>query len=281
MTTEVFLAVLVAALLHASWNALVKVSTDRLVLLAVLKIGTTVFAVASIPFITVPPAEAWPYIIASTVIHTGYFLFLVQSYRFGDLSHVYPIQRGVAPLLVAGVSAIFLGEVLGIQATIALLLIAAGIMSLVLTTGQDGWRSPKAVSAALATACFTAGYTVVDGTGARLTGAAHDYVLWLNVVNGIPILLIAMALRWGTIRQQVGTVWRAGMLSGIVSLFSYWIVLWAATQAPLALVAAVRETSMIFAILIGAVFLKERIDLRRLASVFVTMTGAALLKLAR
>ncbi|MGB0497056.1 MAG: EamA family transporter [Rubricella sp.] len=280
MSIGVFLAVLCAALLHASWNALVKVSADRLVLLAVLKVTTTVVAVASIPFISIPPVEAWPYIAASVVIHTAYFLFLTISYRFGNLSQVYPVSRGAAPLLVAGFAVVVLGETLELQASIALLLISCGIMSLVFSE-KGAIGQPKAVGAALATGCFIAGYTVADGAGARLTQDALSYILWLNVFNGIPIILIAAALRRGELVPQARQVWKGGALSAIISLAAYWIVLWASTQAPLALVAAVREASIVFALLFGAIFLKEKVNLRKVMSVFVTLTGTALLRVSK
>lgn len=280
MSIGVFLAVLCAALLHASWNALVKVSADRLVLLAVLKVTTTVIAVASIPFISIPPVEAWPYIAASVAIHTAYFLFLTISYRFGDLSQVYPVSRGAAPLLVAGFAVVVLGETLELQASIALLLISCGIMSLVFSE-KGAIGQPKAVGAALATGCFIAGYTVADGAGARLTQDALSYILWLNVFNGIPIILIAAALRRGELVPQARQVWKGGALSAIISLAAYWIVLWASTQAPLALVAAVREASIVFALLFGAIFLKEKVNLRKVMSVFVTLTGTALLRVSK
>lgn len=280
MSIGVFLAVLCAALLHASWNALVKVSADRLVLLAVLKVTTTVIAVASTPFISIPPVEAWPYIAASVAIHTAYFLFLTISYRFGDLSQVYPVSRGAAPLLVAGFAVVVLGETLELQASIALLLISCGIMSLVFSE-KGAIGQPKAVGAALATGCFIAGYTVADGAGARLTQDALSYILWLNVFNGIPIILIAAALRRGELVSQARQVWKGGALSAIISLAAYWIVLWASTQAPLALVAAVREASIVFALLFGAIFLKEKVNLRKVMSVFVTLTGTALLRVSK
>lgn len=280
MSIGVFLAVLCAALLHASWNALVKVSADRLVLLAVLKVTTTVIAVASTPFISIPPVEAWPYIAASVAIHTAYFLFLTISYRFGDLSQVYPVSRGAAPLLVAGFAVVVLGETLELQASIALLLISCGIMSLVFSE-KGAIGQPKAVGAALATGCFIAGYTVADGAGARLTQDALSYILWLNVFNGIPIILIAAALRRGELVPQARQVWKGGALSAIISLAAYWIVLWASTQAPLALVAAVREASIVFALLFGAIFLKEKVNLRKVMSVFVTLTGTALLRVSK
>lgn len=280
MSIGVFFAVLGAALLHASWNALVKVSADRLVLLAVLKITTTVFAVASIPFIATPPVEAWPYIAASVVIHTAYFLFLSILYRFGDLSQVYPVSRGVAPLLVAGFAAIMLGETLGFQTSIALLLICFGIMSLIFSE-KGALGQPKAVGAALATGCFIAGYTVADGAGARLSQDALSYILWLNVFNGIPIILIAAVRRRSGLAHQAKRVWKMGALSAIISLTAYWIVLWASTQAPLALVAAVREASIVFALLFGAIFLKEKINLRKVLSVFITLSGTALLRFSK
>lgn len=280
MSIGVFLAVLCAALLHAAWNALVKVSADRLVLLAVLKVTTTLVAVASIPFVSVPPVEAWPYLAASAVIHTAYFLFLTIAYRFGDLSQVYPLSRGAAPLIVAGLAVFILGETLGQQANVALLLISLGIMSLILSE-KGAIGQPKAVMAAVATACFIAGYTVADGAGARLSANAHSYILWLNVFNGIPIILIAAALRRRELVPQVKRVWKMGALSAIVSLAAYWIVLWASTQAPLALVAAVREASMVFAVFFGVVFLREKLNLRKALSIFVTLTGTALLRVSK
>jgi drug/metabolite transporter (DMT)-like permease len=278
MELTVFSAVLFAALLHAGWNALVKFSDDRLLVLAIMKVGTTLFALAAVPFVDVPPIEAWPNILASTAIHTAYFIFLTIAYRLGDLGQIYPISRGTAPLIVAVLAAAFLDETLSGSASVALLLITAGIMSLAITRGDDGIGRPKAVMAALATACFTAGYTVVDGAGARATGDALSYIIWLNVVNGIPIIAIALVFRRAQLRNGVPRTWRFGSISGIVSLLSYWIILWAGTQAPLALVAALRESSMIFALILGVVFLGEKIDLRRVASVFTTMAGTAMLK---
>jgi drug/metabolite transporter (DMT)-like permease len=280
MSSGVFLAVLCAALLHAAWNALVKVSADSLVLLAMLKITTTVVALLSAPFIAVPSSEVWPYIAASVAIHTAYFLFLTVSFRFGDLSEVYPLSRGVAPLLVAGFAIAGLGETLEPAAGLALLLICCGIMSLVFS-GKRAVGQPKAVMAALATGAFIAGYTVVDGAGARLTGDALGYILWLNVFNGLPIIAIAMLVRGRALIPQARRVWRMGALSAIIALLAYWIVLWAGMHAPLALVAAVRETSIVFALMFGAFFLKEKVDLRKIASVFVTLAGAALLRVSR
>jgi len=240
-----------------------------------------VIAILVLPFVEFPTPESWPYIFASTALHTAYFLFLVMAYRYGDLSHIYPVARGSAPLIVALVSVVFIGETLSRQATLSIVLIALGIMSLTLTRGASGFREPKAIFFALGTGVFIAGYTISDGLGARLADSAHSYVFWLNVFDGIPIILIAIYLRWGQVLTQVRTSWKVGVFSGIVSLAAYWIVLWAMTLAPMALVSAVRETSMVFAVLFGVVFLKERLNLARLASTTITLVGAVMLKTSK
>jgi len=281
LTTTVFAMVLGAALLHAVWNALVKVNGDRLIMVATMMTSQAVIAILVLPFVEFPTPASWPYIFASTALHTAYFLFLVMAYRYGDLSHVYPISRGSAPLIVALVSVVFIGETLSRQATLSIVLIALGIMSLTLTRGASGFREPKPIFYALGTGVFIAGYTISDGLGARLADSAHSYVFWLNVFDGIPIILIAIYLRWGQVLTQVRTSWKAGVFSGIVSLAAYWIVLWAMTLAPMALVSAVRETSMIFAVLFGVLFLRERLNLARLASITITLAGTVMLKTSK
>ncbi len=281
MTSEVFGMVLGAAILHAAWNTLVKVNIDRFVMVAVMIISQLVIALLALPFVEIPPAASWPYIWASTALHTAYFVFLIMSYRYGDLSHVYPISRGSAPLIVAFVSVVYVGEILSRQATLSIALIALGIMSLTLTRGASGFREPKAIFYALGTGVFIAGYTVVDGLGARLADSAHSYVVWLNIFNGIPTLVLALYLRRGRFFLQAQASWKPAVLAGVVSLLAYWIVIWAMTMAPLALVSAIRETSMVFALLFGVFFLKERLNLVRAASTALTLLGAVILKLSR
>lgn len=273
--------VLGAAFLHAAWNALVKVNTDRLIMVAIMMISQAGIATLALPFVAIPTPEAWPFIWVSTVLHTAYFSFLILAYRYGDLSHVYPIARGVAPLIVAVVSIVIVGEVLSRQATLAVVLIALGIMSLTLTRGASGLRAPQAILYALGTGVFIAGYTVIDGLGARRADSAHSYIFWLNIFDGIPITLLALYLRRKQFFTEVQRTWKPAMLAGIVSLLAYWIVIWATTLAPLAMVSAVRETSMVFAVLFGVLFLKERLNLARLISTSITLFGAVLLKTSR
>ena len=281
MTAGVFSALLFAAILNATWNVLVKVSADRLVMFAVIKFGTTVFALLALPFIELPSPDLWPYIAASVVIHTAYFLFLAMAYRYGDLSSVYPISRGAAPLIVAIFAIVFLGERLGSQATFGLIVISCGIMSLVLTKNAAGSLHRIAIGAALATGCMIAGYTVVDGMGVRISGCPFSYLVWINLLNGLPIIAIALLLRRNEIGTQVESIWKIGFVSSIVSLLAYSIALWASTQAPLAVVAAIRESSVIFAVPFGVIFLKEKLDIRRFGSVFMTLLGTILLKSSR
>lgn len=281
MTTGVFAMVLGAALLHAAWNALVKVNADRLVMIAIMMMSHVAVALLVIPFVAFPTPESWPYIGASTALNTAYCLFLIQAYRHGDLSHVYPIARGAAPLIVAALSIAVVGETLNRQAGLSVLVIALGIMSLAVTRGAGGFKDPRAMVYALGTGVFIAGYTVVDGSGARLAESAHSYTFWVHLLNGIPISLLALYLRRGRVLASVRKAWKVGVLGGIISLLAYWIVIWAMTQAPMALVSAVRETSMVFAVLIGVFVLKERLDLARLASIGTTLIGTVMLKMSR
>ena len=243
-------------------------------------ISQAAVATLALPFVAFPTPEAWPFILASTALHTAYFSFLVMAYRYGDLSHVYPIARGVAPLIVAVVSIAIVGEVLSHLAMLAIVIVALGIMSLTLTRGTSGLGESKAILYALGTGVFISGYTIVDGLGARHADSAHSYIFWLNIFDGIPIIILALYLRWGQVMTEVRRSWKPGVLAGMVSLLAYWIVLWAMTLAPLAMVSAVRETSMVFAVLFGVLFLKEKVYTTRLVSIIVTLFGAVLLKIS-
>ena len=281
MTTGVFAMVLGAALFHAAWNALVKVNADRLLMIAIMQASQVAVAMLVVPFVAFPTPASWPYIWASTALNTAYFVFLINAYRYGDLSHVYPIARGSAPLIVAVISVAILGETLSRQAALAVVLVALGIMSLTLTRGAGGFREPKAMLYALGTGVFIAGYTVVDGLGARLADSAHSYTFWVHLLNGIPITLLALYLRRGQVFVSARKSWKPGVLAGVISLLAYWIVIWAMTQAPMALVSAVRETSMVFAVLFGVFFLRERLNLARLASTGMTLIGTVMIKMSK
>ena len=281
MTTTVFLAVIGAAILHASWNALVKGGTDKLVSLTAVMLGHTPFAIVAI--LMAPPLgpDALPYLAAGILLHLGYQLFLLYSYSAGDLTQVYPIARGSAPLIVAVVSITVLGVTLQRIELFAVFIIGIGIVSLALVRRADGLRNGKAAMFALITGCFIAGYSSVDGLGARAGGTSLGYFGWLAIGNSIALGAI-IAVR---APQTFGKLWKSGhklfWFGGGASFIAYAIVTWAFTQAPIALVTALRETSIVFALLIGVFFLKESINLMKVLSTMTVLIGAALLRLAR
>lgn len=281
MDLIVFLAVLLAAALHASWNALVKNSADTHVSMTAIVLGHTPFALGVMLFVPLPDPRSWPYLGAGVALHLGYQFFLLNSYRIGDLTQVYPIARGVAPMIVAGVSVLLLGVRLSTPELLAVFTIGAGIMSLVFVRGSDGLLNPRAALMALATGCFIAGYSLVDGLGARQAGTSLGFYTWLSIINSVLFALIMRITRPGLITRVAHEGRWVALLGGTGSFIAYAIVTWAFTQAPIALVTALRETSIVFALLIGVLFLKEPLNLVKVASTAITLAGAILLRFAR
>jgi len=281
MPMDVFLIVLCAAVIHAAWNALVKADGDRLRFLKIMLITQLILSLFLIPFVSIPAAEAWPYLVASSVVSVGYVLFLAQAYRSGDLSHAYPLARGTAPLIVATVSTMFLGEQLSLASQVAVLLIGIGITSLSLTRGAEGFRDLRMVAYAFGTGAFIATYTLLDGIGARAAGSAHGYVVWLSFVAALMIIAVILWLQ----RRDTASASRRTRITAIASGFAAyaatWVIIWAMTVAPVPLVSALRETGIVFAVGIGVVFFKERLNLVRLASIMTTLVGTAILKFSR
>jgi drug/metabolite transporter (DMT)-like permease len=275
--------VLGAAMVHAIWNALIKADGDRLSLIKIMSLTQLVVSASLLPFVALPAADAWPYLMASVVLNTGYMLFLHRAYQSGDLSLAYPLARGAAPFIVAVVSILVLREQLTRLSQLAILLIGIGITSLTLARSSKGTRDFPTVLLALTTGVFIAGYTIADGLGARASGDAHGYMIWLSLITAISIVLAVTIIQGNKSNTQ--PVSRrsvtAGIASGLMSYGSSWIVIWALTLAPLAMVSALRETSIAFAVVIGALLLKEPVDLKRWASIAATMTGASMLKLSR
>jgi drug/metabolite transporter (DMT)-like permease len=278
---DVFLMVLAAALVHAMWNALVKTDSDRLALIRVLSFTQFALSLCLVPFVAAPAPESWPYLAASTVLSTGYMLFLNRAYQTADLSLVYPLARGVAPFIVAVVSVGFLGEHLGRASQLAILLIGLGITSLALARGAASLRDWRPVVLALMTGSFIGAYTIVDGLGVRAAGSAHGYMIWLTLASALLIVVCTSWLQRGRRTPMSPRSRTVGVAAGIMSYGSAWVVMWALSLAPLALVSALRETGIVFAVIIGIVFLKERVNLARLASIALTLIGTALLKLSR
>ena len=281
MSWTVFLAVIGAAALHAIWNALVKGGHDKLMSMSAVVLGHMPFAALGIWLAPSFDMEALPYLIVGIVFHQGYQLFLLYSYNAGDLTQVYPIARGSAPLIVAGVSVLGLGVVLAPMELVAVLIIGCGIVSLALVRRADGLRNGKAALLALITGCFIAGYSLVDGYGARAAGSSVAYYSWLAIANGVIFAGIIALRSPKTLGKLATTGKRMFWIGGGASYIAYSIVTWAFTQAPIALVTALRETSIIFALLIGVFFLNEKLSLTKLVSTMTVLAGAALLRLAK
>jgi drug/metabolite transporter (DMT)-like permease len=281
MPIEIFLLILCAALVHAAWNALVKADPDRLTLWRVILSTQFILSVLLLPFVPIPAPAAWPYLLGSAVTNVGYVLFLTQAYRTGDLSHAYPLARGSAPLFVAAVSVLFLREQLAFESQIAVLLIGLGITSLSLTRGAEGLRDLRMVGYALGTGGFIATYTLLDGLGARASGSAHGFVVWVSLVGSVAIVAVILVIQRGRPAPASRRTRAAGIVSGLLAYGVAWAVIWAMTVVPVPLVSALRETSIVFAVMIGVVVFKERLNLARLASIASTLAGTALLKFSR
>jgi drug/metabolite transporter (DMT)-like permease len=273
----VTLAVLGAALLHASWNALLK-SADGEPLLgtALIVAGSSVVGLFLLPFVGAPARASWPYIAVSSTIHFGYYLTLSAAYRRGDLSFAYPLMRGVAPLFVAVLGIVFLHEHPTPSAIVGIALISLGILAIAWFAG-DG-HTPAAAGFALANAAIIALYTLVDGAGARASGDAIGYATWLIFLEGLPFLAWVLATRGGPAVHYWQLRWRRGVAGGAASLAAYAIVLWAMTRAPVAVVASLREVSVVFASLLGTFALKEGFGWKRAIGALTVLAGVTALK---
>ena len=226
-------------------------------------------------------AESWPFLAAAVLLHFGYNLFLLISYRFGDFTQVYPIARGSAPLLVAGVSVLFLDVHLSLIELIAVFLIGAGILSISFVRHSDGERNPFAAILALITGCFIAAYSLVDGFGVRLAGTAVGFYCWVSIINSILLTIYIGTKKPGLISAIPKKAKHVFFIGGNATFVAFSIVLWAFTQEPIALISALRETGIVFAMLLGVFFLKEKLDLAKVCSTVATLSGAALLRLSK
>ncbi|MDO9404050.1 MAG: EamA family transporter [Polaromonas sp.] len=282
LSWPIFGAVLVGALLHASWNALVKSSTDKAMDTALIHLIGSFIAVPLVMLLGLPPPSAWPYILASVVIHIAYYIALTGAYKHGDLGLTYPLMRGTAPLLVALSATLTVGEHLSLLAWAGVIGICCGVLTLGLS--RHALESPRAVRFALANAVVIAIYTVVDALGARHAvqagGTALQYIVALFLLDGWPFALIVLARRspavvWPYARMR----WPVALGGALASFGSYGIALWAMTRAPVALVAALRETSVLFAALMGSWFLKEAFTVRRAVGTITILAGVMVLRL--
>jgi len=277
VTPVVAAAVLLAAVTHASWNAIAHRITDKLVGFTLIAGGGMLVALAMVPFVPFPAAGAWPYLIVSGVVHIAYYALLMRSFRLGDFGQAYPIARGTAPLVVTLLAALFAHEVPDGWAAAGIAVSCAGLTGVALW-GLRGRRPDwAAIGAALATGLTIAAYTVVDGLGVRASGSALGYLAWLMAVEGLAIPAYAL-YRWrgrlvAVLRPHAGL----GLLGAALSVAAYGLVLWAQTHAELALIAALRESSIIVGAAIGAVFFRERFGVSRVVAAGLIVVGIGLM----
>ena len=278
MPLDVMVIVLFAAILHASWNALVRASSHKFHDTTLIVLGAAVWTALLLPLVPVPAVESWPYLAASVLIHVVYFSLVALSYRSGELSFVYPVMRGTAPVLSAVAAALLINESPTLGGWAGVLLISCGVLAL----AGDSWRAGTFHTAsalfALTNACVIVVYTLVDGQGARLSGHAFSYTGWMFLLTAPLLLAISAVGQSREVFRRIRLGWRKGLLGGACTLASYGLVLWAMTRAPIALVAALRETSVVFAAILAVYFLKEPITRFRIASILTVSAGAVAMK---
>jgi drug/metabolite transporter (DMT)-like permease len=274
MTPLVVGLILSAALLHASWNAILRGGSDRLWSITVMCATSAVVALPFLFVLALPARASWPCIGFSAALQVSYCLFLVRAYREGGLAQVYPIARGTSPLLVTLGAVFVAGERLTPAALGGIALVSLGIMALAFEKARPSARSTLA---AVATGVFVAAYTLTDGVGARLSGNAQSYTAWLFLVQGAAMPLVYLALRGRlALPLKEAETWKA-LAGGVFGLLSYGVVIWALTLAPMGRVSALRETSILFAVVIGVVFLKETLTPARLTAALMIAGGAVAL----
>ncbi|WP_035485820.1 DMT family transporter [Geminicoccus roseus] len=280
MAVTVFAVVLAAAVLHASWNAVVKTGGEPELRLAL--VGLTI-AIMVLPFcllVPPPPAAAWPWLLGSLASHLAYYELLARAYRLGDLSQVYPVTRGLAPPAAALLAWLFVGETLEPAGVVAVLVIGLGIVALA-AADRGGLSGRRALVPAILNAGVIGIYSICDGMGARTAGDPFSYIVWLFVLDGLPFATLVLVRRRMALVRAVPTLWRPAAVAGAMSLLAYGLVIWAMARAPIAYVSALRETSVVLAAWIGTRVLKEPFGRRRIACAALVALGVVALQLSR
>ena len=280
MENFVFLVVLFAALCHAGWNALIKIGLDPLSTTTLISVGAGIAALVCVPFAGVPALASLPWLIISVIIHLFYFASLIESYRTGDLGQVYPIARGAAPLMTASATTVFVGEKLGLVGWAGIVALVAGVFMLSARGGRDLAKlDRRAVGFALFTAVTVCAYSVVDGIGARHSSNPNAYSLWLFIGIAVVMLPYALYRDGADVIPAMQRFWRRGFAGGALQVLSYGIAIWAMTAAPIAIVATLRETSVLFGAAIAVVVLKEPLRAARIVAAFLIVCGLILIRL--
>jgi drug/metabolite transporter (DMT)-like permease len=271
--------VLFGALLHATWNALIKAQPDRFGAAMLVAIGAGAIGLPAIVYFPLPPPEAWPYIVASSVIHVGYFALVGYAYRHADLGVAYPLTRGSAPFFTAILAFLLLGEALSWNGWLAVLCIAFGIVALSVDALIRGGLTWNTGAAAMGNAAVIVLYTLIDGLGARVMANGVAYGAWMVAGTGLLLLIFVAAFNRRTLTENAAKRWPLAIVCGFLVLASYGIALWAMTRSPIGLVASLRETSVLIAAILGAVFFHEPFGPKRWAALGFIVGGIVLLRL--
>lgn len=278
MSTALLLALFGSALLHAVWNAIIKGGANKLFETVMKTGGGALIVLPAILYLPLPEPASRPYILGSVTIHVFYYLLLANSYKRADMSYAYTIMRGSAPLFTSLAAVFLLKDTLSAGGWAGVLLLSAAIFMLAWDSLRKGRFLLCPTLTALANALVIMGYTVVDGSGVRLSGAPVSYVCWVFFLNAFPILLYSLYRYRGAYFRYAGQRWRYGLAGGMCSVLSYGLSVWAMAHAPISLVAALRETSVIFGMILGVWYLKERFSPLRALSVLLVVAGAASIK---
>jgi drug/metabolite transporter (DMT)-like permease len=274
----VVLWVLFAALLHAIWNAFLHRSGDRVWLVGMMAIPYIVVSAVGVAVLPLPAPAAWPYILASVALEFGYCLSLIRAYRSGDFGQIYPIARGLSPLLVFVGALVFAHEALKPAGIAGVAFVSFGIVSLAFRRNMR--FSGDSVPFALLTGLFIATYTVVDGIGARIAGNGFSYIMWVYLIWNIPLFLLVWHWRGGARGMFIGrTQVRRGLFAGVLALMAYCLIIQAYRYLPIAMVSALRESSSIFAVLIGWMFMREKLTAQRIFACALVTLGAVMLRM--
>ena len=280
MSIEVFLAVLAAAAMHAGWNAIIKGGGDPFVSVTHVSLFSGSFAACCLPLVPWPKPEVWLWLGLSAVLHTAYRFMIIGAYRSGDMAQVYPIMRGAAPMMTALGSALLIGETISGTGFAAVLCLSAGVFLMSMRGSRTGGLNGKAVAFALASAVSTCAYSLSDGFGARLNGSGPGFAIYMFVGNCITMQTMALLLRGRAVYATLPATLGISAGGGLMSMSAYFIAIWAMTQAPIALVAALRETSVLFGAILATVFLKEPLTGWRVLASLLVLAGMALLRVA-
>ena len=278
MSTNVAVVVLLAAALNAGWNALIKVSGDRIAAMAIVTFMGALLSAAGLPFVALPDPASWPLLGLAIVLHTAYHFALPLADEHGDLGQVYPISRGSAPLLVTLGAAVLAGEMMDTVQFFGVIFLSAGVLALAFDRKRGTRRTPRAVGFALLTGVCIGAYTLVDGLGVRHAGSVMGFALCLTIGDGLLTFLIALCWKAREMRAVVRTQWGRSTIAGAMQVGSYWMIIWAMALAPLGAVSALRETSVLFAAVISTFILKEGFGVWRFVSAGLIASGIGLIR---